>query len=463
MARSVRRRLRRATARALAGVVLLGLAACDGQGPQRPELDPEPDPGTSAAPAVELTLGYWGSRAEVETMRKLVGVYNASSETTNVSVVTWPDRETAVRELRATEDFPDVYLASRRDLSWLREEGHTRPVDELLDERFVDFGDGYSREALDAFSADQRLQCMPFGVEPQVMFYNTDLVDFERMARRGLDVPTSPSSFTFDELRAAAEFATKPRRGTRGLYVEPSLEGLAPFIYSGGGSVFDDEETPTSLAFSSDETRDALERTLELLRNAAVTLGPEQLEEAPAREWFASGRLGMMPGYRSWVPELRGVEGLEFDVLPMPTLDQRATVGDLTGLCLSPDAESTSYAADLLVHLSSEEVVRPLTRTGYLVPANQQVALSEDFLQPGREPETAGVFTYVVRFMRTPPLVEDWTRLLAAVDAEVERLVEAPGVLDLEAVTEEIDEESRQVLAPELIEPSEQADTDDEG
>ena len=93
-------------------------------------------------------------------------------------------RREARDALRAGEASPDVYLASRRDLTFLREEGYATPVDELLDERSVEFGDGYSRDALEAFSADTRLQCMPFGVSPMVIYRNTDLVDFERMVER---------------------------------------------------------------------------------------------------------------------------------------------------------------------------------------------------------------------------------------------------------------------------------------
>ena len=68
-------------------------------------------------------------------------------------------------------------------------------------------------------------------------------------------------------------------------------------------------------------------------------------------------------------------------------------------------------AADLLVHLISDDVVRPLTRSGYLVPANQQVALSEDFLQPAQEPAHASVFNSAVRSMVLPPFLDDYAAL----------------------------------------------------
>lgn len=458
--RSRHTRLRRAAAAALSLTLLAGLAGCSSED-DRPPLSPDPLP----APRAEdvLTLAVWGSRIEIDTYERLMAEYSVLSETTEVDVVAFGDREEAMDALQAGEVEPDVFMASRRDLTWLREDGRTAPVDELLDERFVEFGDGYSRDALEAFSADRRLQCMPFGISPTVVYYNTDLIDFERMLARELDAPSSPGRWSFDQFRVAAEFATKPRRGSKGVHVDPSLTGLAPFIYSGGGKLFDDDENPTSLAFSDDSTRDALERTLELLRSGALTLSAKQLAQASPLTWFRRGRLGMITGDRSWVPKLRGTQGLNFDVMPVPTLDNEATTGELTGFCLARRPVSLSGAADLLVHLISDDVVRPLARTGYLVPANQEVALSEDFLQPGRQPISSMVFTESVDDLVVPPLLDTWALLQAAVDGLVSRLVTAPGVLDLDAATEEIDLASQEVLAPELLEEPEDSDDSDSG
>ncbi len=443
-----RARLRRAGVAATCVALLATLAACTSEDDQ-PPLSPDPVPAPRAED--QLTLAVWGSAIEVATYERLMAEYSARSDTSEVEVVAFADREEAMDAIEAGEVRPDVFMASRRDLSRLREDGRTIPVDELLDERFVEFGDGYARDALLAFSADQRLQCMPFEVSPTVVYYNKDLVDFERMRERGLDAPTSPNRWSFEQFREAAEFATRPRRGTKGVHVDPSLAGLAPFVYAGGGDLFADGEPPTSLAFSEESTREALERTLALLRSGPLTLSDSQLERASALEWFRRGKLAMITGDRSWVPGLRVTQGLEFDVMPIPTIEETATTGELIGFCLARRPLSLSGAADLLVHLISDDVVRPLTRSGSLVPANQQVALSEDFLQPGRLPESATVFTDSVDDMVIPPLLDSWGPLQRAVDELVASLVTAPGVLDLETVTAEIDLASQLVLAPDPV------------
>jgi multiple sugar transport system substrate-binding protein len=443
----------------IAGVAVLtaaalALAGCDSGGAEPgPTLRSE---STRPSPRTAITFGVYGEKPVRAAFEGVVDTYNANSEDSTIRLRTWASHDEMVKDLKETPDgttpqMPDVFMASRSDLAWLQAKGLTQPVDEMLDERGVDFGDGYSRDALQAFSADNRLQCMPYAISPMVIYYNKDLIDLTRLQERGIDVPDPEGTNThlsFDQFAAMAKAATRPRAGTRGVYIDPSLEGLAPFIYSGGGQVFDSEEDPTSLAFSDEDTVSALERTLELLRNPHVTLTSEQLAKAPALRWFERGKLGMVAGFRSLVPRLRHVPGLHFDVLPMPSLDSGSTVGDITGLCMSADAASTTTAADFLVHMLSTGSVNRVVSTGYLVPANLESAASDQFLQPGRLPEHAAVFNSTVRSVHLAPLTDKMRKLERTVAGSLDQLLTVP-VLDLEAITTRIDEESRTVLDPE--------------
>lgn len=435
---------------ALALVASLVLAGCD-SGADDAVPTPTPSPATSSAKPVDLTFGVFGGVQEVGAFQAVVNAYDKASKDSNVTIRSWPDHAGLMRTIENGGKVPDVFLVNRGDLATLEQKGLTQPVDELLDERGVDFGDGYARDALEAFSADNRLQCMPYGISPMVIYYNKKLVDFTKMQARGLDAPDpegANSRWTFDQFTAAAKFAARPLRHTSGFSVEPTLRGLAPFIYSGGGKVFNDDNDPTSLAFSDGGTEAALRQTLELLRDPHLTLTPQQLAKATPLQWFERGRLGMIAGFRSLVPQLRGVPGLDFDVIPMPVLGSAATVGDITGLCLSKSAASTPEAADFLVHAISAEMVGKVARAGYLAPANLEVASSEDFLQPTRLPEHAGVFNTAVRAMVIPPLGPSWTELQTAVGPSLRQLVEQPVLDDLDAIAERIDAESQPVLAP---------------
>lgn len=451
---------RRLIAMTSALVLSLGLAACSGDEPP-PREKPTSKPTTVEEPRT-LTFGAFGHPAELKAFDQVVDSFNASSQTRQVELVTWNNHEQALEAVLSGE-APDVFLTPRRDLMQVAESEATRPVSLLLDERGIDFGDRYSRDALEAFSYDDDLQCMPYSVSPMVMYFNTELVDFEKMERRELDVPTVKDGvrsdrWTLAEFAAAAQFAT--RRGqVDGVWIEPTLRGLAPFIYSGGGQVFDDDTDPTSLDFADDGTRAALDQTLTILRDTTLTPSVEELRNATSLQLFKRGKLAMIAGFRDLVPELRAVEDLSFDTISMPVIDTPATVGDIDGLCISADAEFVNDAADFLAYAVSDAALEIVTRTGYIVPANTEVAGSEAFLWPGREPEHATVFNSAIRGMVIPPLLTTGTELEAVVAPLLDDLVTSPGVLDLELATEEIDNASRTILDPESVtespEPSE--------
>jgi multiple sugar transport system substrate-binding protein len=450
----VSRLLFRRSAVAFSALTLaLTTAACTGDA--EPEPGPTPSPSASGKPSEKprkVTFGAYGSEEEVAAFQSVVDSFNASSTTRQVTLKSWPDHESALADVLAG-NAPDAFLTSRIDLDQLVEAEALRPVSLLLDERGVDFGDRFSRDAVDAFAMDDELQCMAYSVSPMVVYYNTDIVDFDKMERRELDVPTPNDEgvrerWTLAEFGAAAQFASR-RGDRRGVWIDPTLEGLAPFIYSGDGQVFDDDEAPTSLAFSDDNTREALSQTLAILRDPTLTPTNAQLARATPVQLFKRGELAMVAGFRNLVPELREAEDLDFDVLPMPTIDSRATVGDISGLCLSADSEVTGDAADFIAYAVSDAAIATVASTGYIVPANTSVAASDDFLAPDEEPANAAAFNASIRYMVVPPFIDEREELVEAVTPLLERLVTAPGVLDLEETTEQIDQASRTVLAPE--------------
>ena len=441
------------------------IAGCNGDddepGPARPTT-------TSAAARVNLTLGVWGSDKEIEAYQEVVDLYNASNDEATVKIDSFPTHE----ELRKSLDagtVPDVFLINRADLADVRDAKLNQPIGDMLDDRGVDFGDSYSRPALEAFASDRQLQCMPYGISPMVIYYNPALVNFQAMADRGMDAPTvdyedltQKPSWTFDQFQAAAEYASRPRRGIAGFYIAPTLRGLAPFVISGGGSIFNGDDPPTSLAFSSDDTKSALDKVLPVLRDPKLTLTTEQLAEKTPLEWFREGKLGMIAGFRDLVPQLRPTGTLDFDIMPMPVVDSAATIGDLTGVCIARATPHVSEAADFLVNFLSTESVTTVVRAGYLAPANTKVALSDDFLQQGRAPAHSAVSNNSIKNMHIFPLVNDYAGLESAVDEPLKELmsVEVP---DLDLLTEQIDLASQTVLAPPATESPSPEASDDSG
>lgn len=452
---------------AVAAVVITGMLVIS----DNAENDPEPTPASPTPTQPEVVeFGAWGTETELDAYRSVVETYNAETEVVEAELLAWRDADAMLADIRSGEATPDLYLLPRRNLAETIAEGRTRPVLDLLDARGVSLGDNYSRTAVTAFTADDALQCIPYTSSPMVMYYNTDLIDFEAMAEQGLEVPREEDGrWSLEAFHAAAEVATKPRQRTRGFYIQPTIEALAPFVYSGGGDVFDDAVDPTSLALGEDGSVNAMTRTLEVLRDSKLTLSQRQVQRRSPIDRFKAGRLGMLAGYRELTPELRRAD-VSFDVLPMPRLDSAATVGALNGLCIAEGVQpQVERAADFLVHAVSDESMSMVAATGTVVPANLPVAFGNEFLQPARQPQRAVVFTVNQRYVRLWPLIDSGEELEALAAPGLATLLTAPVLSqeEIDQILDDIDEASRPVLDPDYEEPEEEpgdsSDSDDPG
>ncbi len=441
-----------ATAGVLAGTALL--AACgssssssSGAAPSSP---PTTQPSTSAPtqlPHQTLTFGVVGSADEVDSYRQMASLFAPLNRQVTVQVKAWPDEAAMMADLRAGVKPPDVFIAARHDLLYLTEHQLIQPIDQLLDDRGVDFGDDYPRSTLTAFGSNNRLNCLPYGVAPSVIYYNKRLV---KLGQVSTDPPVPGQGWSLDQFSAAARWAVQHHPRAAGAYIEPSLVGVSPYVLSGGGTVFDNANPPTTLTLSATASQQALVRTVRVLQRPGISLTPQQLAEKTPLQWFEEGRLALLQGDRGIVPGLRTRLGFDFDVMPMPSLGTTATAGGLTGLCISSHATDAGTAADFLVYAGSPAAVGSVASAGYLQPANQTVALSDDFQQPGRLPEHASVFTFSVKSMQVPPLIDQWDELEATTRPTLEEMMHGRAS-QVPALTRRIDQNSRRVLR---VEPS---------
>jgi multiple sugar transport system substrate-binding protein len=444
------------TARAVAtGTALCALlAGCTGGSP--PGSSPSPSAtasgSTSAAPdPVTIDFAVYGPSASIEAYRELAASFTEQQPHVSVDVTRVGTPE-AMLGLVGSGDAPDVFLIDHDHLPALVQDELVQPVNALLEERQVDFGDGYQRSGLTAFAASAALQCMPHDVSPMVVYYNKDLVDFEALAEEGEEPVTALDGWDWATFTAAAHAASQGP--AHGLYIEPAIDSLAPFIWSAGGQIVDDPADPSTLTLSEGDARGALEEVLALVRDPQVTPTGLELERQDAVTRFRNGRLGMILGTRALTPVLRDAEGLEFDVMPLPSLGRVRSVADMTGYCIAAETDAVGAAADFLTYAVSREGAAITARPGYVVPSNLEVANSAVFNQPALQPESAFVFNESVRRSQSTPFVPEWPELTEAVEPDLERLFYAP-VIDLDSALEQLDVTSTRVLTPQEEEQEE--------
>lgn len=421
------------------------LAGCTTADSERSAPEPSPSPVTTPAQPVTLDLGVYGPKDSVTAYEHLAEAFSDENPHVTVEVSRHDDAE-ALMDSVVDGAAPDVFLIDHDHLPQLVDDELVQPVDKLLEERQVDFGDGYQRGGLTAFAADAALQCMPHDVSPLVVYYNQDLVDLERLGTEEEEPPNALDGWSWEMFGAAARQAARGR--VDGVYLEPSLTALAPFIWSAGGEIVDDPQDPARLTLSEGDTREALEQVLTLARDPELTPTAQELARQDALTRFKRGRLGMILGTRELTPELRAVEGLHFDVMPLPSLGRFRTVADMSGYCISADSDQVDVAGDFLAFAISREGASITARPGYVVPANLEVANSAAFAQRSRQPESSFIFNEGVRRAQSLPFVASWPELSERVGPHLERMFNAP-VIDLDTLLTEIDTLSAEVLAPE--------------
>ena len=427
------------------------------------EPDPAPSPSASGSPTgstdaataepdpVTLELGVYGDASLREAWQELAESYTAAYPHATIEVTARRTAEQAVED-RADEavtgNLPDVFLVPSEAAPRLSATDVVAPVDELLAERGVVFGDTYVRLGLEAFSSEQRLQCMPVDVSPYVVLYRSDILPLRRVAEPDEEPVTPETGWTWEQFTKAARLMAGP--GVRGVHVEPRLGTLMALVRSEGADLVDDPRDATTLTFSEDGARAALEEILDVLREPRLTPTPQQLARRDALTRFAEGRLGMLFTTRAVVPQLRDA-GVEYDVMPLPRLGRARTAADISGLCLSATGEHQEAAADFLAWATAAEGASILAETGAVVPAHVPTLNSPAFLRSGTSPRNAEVFVDSVARADVHPYVPGWPDVVEAVQSELDELFYAP-VVDLDTLLPRIDEQSRGILAPETLE-----------
>lgn len=430
--------------------LLLAAAGCTTSAPTGPtgqSRSPSPsttDPSPSTGAPVSLRFGISGMSSLREAYDKVARVYTNRHPEVSIELVVVEGGTSLVEEIR--EDAPDVFVATNEEAPELVQEGLVQPVDELLGERGVEFGDDYQRLGLEAFSADQALQCMPSDVSPLVVFYNPGLIQFGRLVGPGESRLTPQSGWAWEQFGRAARLMS--RQGVTGTYVEPRLDTLMALARSAGADIVDDPRDVTTLTFADDATRSAVEEVLAVVRNPEITPTVEQLERLDGPRRFAQEKLGMIFGTRALVPQLRKWADFDFDVFPIPRLGRSRSIADVTGYCLSATTEHTEAATDFLAFAAGERGAAILADTGAMVPAHLPTLNSLAFTQPGEPPSSVRVFDESVRRSGVVPFTPHWPELRAAVEPDLERMFE-DVVIDLDEILPRIDEQSRPILVPE--------------
>jgi multiple sugar transport system substrate-binding protein len=342
----------------------------------------------------ELVVQAAGGEGELNALRELIAAYEQARPGVTVSFTGVPNQGDHIAKLGtsfAGGKPPDVFLLNYRRLGPFVDRGVVAPAD--LGERTE--ADFYA-PPLEAFSYDGKLACVPQNASSSVAYLNLDL--FQRAG-----VPLPAADWTWADLeQLAATFAAKkiPAVG-----YDAEIRTVAPFVWTAGGEVVDDTESPTAMTLDTPEARRALEYLSGLQRFGVDATSRAAVEPA---DQFAAGDLAVFVDSRRAVPAFRKAEGLSFDVRPLPRAEAaRPSVSLLASdaYCVAKVSKVRRLATDFAAYAVGPEGAVVLAKSGRTVPSVKEVAQSPAFLDPAQEPKSSSVFLDVIPNLRRLPNV----------------------------------------------------------
>jgi multiple sugar transport system substrate-binding protein len=377
---------------------------------------------SSANDAETVSFMVFGDPAEKAAYIELIEAFHQIQDEVRVEVTHIPSPR-SYRTRLATEyaagSPPDVTLMNYRRYAGFASRGLLEPLESYLeDSGEIDAGDFYP-VALDAFTWQGELACIPQNISSLVVYYNVDLFDTA-------GIPYPEDDWSWDEFLSTASSLTVDLDGDRnidqyGLGIDPSLFRLAPFIWQNKGQVVDNDYSPNRLMLDQARSLEALRWFVDLRQVHGIV--PDRLSEAAqdSESRFIDGTTAMYLNSRRGTPSYREIDSFSWDVAPLPIGTTRAGILHSDGYCLSKAASNKEAAWTFIEFANSEEGQSIIAGSGRTVPSLISVSESEVFLDPNQSPGKAQVFLDNMVFVRRVPVISAWEEIEDIVSREIER------------------------------------------
>jgi multiple sugar transport system substrate-binding protein len=416
--------------------------------------------GSSDSPSGNIRLLVFGDPAELDAFRTLVRAFEEEEPEIDVQLVEASDRDDLIARLStsiAGGSPPDLFLMNYRFYGQFAARGALEPLGSYVEDSDTLSLDDFYPQAVDAFRWDGEVTCLPQNISSLVVYYNKDL-----FARFGVPLPTDGMPWT--QLVSRAQQLTRDADGNvvqaadpdlpqantanaaiHGLGVEPSLIRIAPFVWSNGAELVDDETNPTRFTLDTDEAKIALQLFFDLRSRFGVVPSDTEVEAEDDESRFLNGRLGMFLESRRLVPTLRESATFDWDVAALPVLQQPATILHSDAYCMTKGSKAKDAAWRFVEYALGTEGATIIAKTGRTVPSLRSVAESSAFLDPSKKPANSKVWLDAVEDIRNVPTVSTWPEIEDAAEPILENGMYLAKPVD--QVVAELDEATRRLFA----------------
>jgi multiple sugar transport system substrate-binding protein len=396
----------------LALLCVLVLAGCGGD---------DGGNGGSGEASGDVSFMVFGDPEEIQAYREVIAAYENDHPDVDVKMIEASDRDDLIARLStsfAAGTPPDLFLLNYRFYAQFAARDVLEPIEDRVDDSDV-FGQGdFYEEAMNAFRFNDELTCLPQNISSLVVYYNKDLFQ-----KAGVAEPKE--GWKWDDMVAAAKKLTTDsnddgKAEVYGLGIEASLIRIAPFVWSAGGDLVDDDENPTHFTLDTPEAEVALERFLQLHVTDKVTPGDEEVEAEDDETRFQNGRMAMVLSSRRSTPTFRTIQKFDWDVAALPQHEEQAGILHSDAYCLTKASDNKDAAWSFMEYALGPEGAPIVAKSGRTVPSLKSVAESDAFLDPTAKPANSQVFLDTIPVIRQVPSISTWPEIEDAAESILE-------------------------------------------
>lgn len=239
--------------------------------------DVQPEAQESDLPALRVLVPSV-SHGSDGSLLEIIGSLNALNPSVLITATLSPNYASDLTAALASDEPPDVFLATGSLLPALVQDGLIAPLPEgTLSEGNV------LQVAAQAISIGEVQHCFPHTIHTLALVYNPD-----RFA--GADIDGPHSGWRWEDLAAAASELSNPDDGTVGLVLDPSPTAWFPFYLQAGGQI---DQPPQAITDLDPDAARAAAKFFAKLYYEGHAATPASLEATWSGEAFADGKAAM--------------------------------------------------------------------------------------------------------------------------------------------------------------------------
>ena len=302
----------------------------------------------------------------------------------------------------------DVIRLSPSDTPAFAERGQLRAIDDLIRRDRYDITEFFEK-CVAQYYWKGKLYALPRGFGNQDIYYNVNT-----LAASGVQPPPydwNAKTWTTDDFLQAVLKLTRSSGGettTWGWNQGRDLRAWAPWVWIFGGDIINKDGSQCIL--DQQPAVDGLQFLQDLIHKHRVMPPPTtKLPDNPTG--VGNGQLGMVLATPSAMVNYRKIQGLTFDVAPMPRKVTRLTSGGGVAWHLAAATPALNEAWELHKFVASKEVQIDECVDGTVAPPRKAVLKHACFVDRSQPPKGIDTFLQAPEFVHPDPQALGWNEM----------------------------------------------------